>query len=318
LIVFDPRHQAVAKMAAPVYRRSLTDAEAIAASLLQRTQALESAGFDAQVHVRDASPLFFFHQGRPEGERFRLQAADGAWSLVGTQESISTGELLKLLEREPLRFSSSALLRPIVQDHLFPTAAYVGGPAEVSYFAQLPPLYERFGLPLPLVVPRGRFRCIEARTRSLLERLRLRASDPESVPDQLGSVLADAAAADYPPPEFVNDQLMLEFSRQLDEFQRIARALDPGLLKALDRTRATVMRATSRLTARYRRSLLAKDQIAKQRFDRLCSLLVPAGVPQERFDSLPYFACKYGLRELKAKLFACLDPFASEVRDVQL
>jgi bacillithiol biosynthesis cysteine-adding enzyme BshC len=317
LIVFDPRNQAVSKLAAPVYRRALIDRDAIAASLLQRTEALERAGFAAQVYVRAASPLFFFHPRGAEGERFRLQAENRAWSLVGSEDSVSTGELLSLMDKEPLRFSSSALLRPILQDQLFPTAAYVGGPAEVSYFAQLPPIYELFQLPVPLVVPRARFRCIEPKTRSLLERLRLVPSEAETLTTPPGPT-GDQPAADYPPAEVVNDRLMLEFSRQLDDFQRTAQALDPSLIKAVDLTRGTVAHAVSRLTAKYQRALSEKDQVGRQRLDKLRSLLCPEGVPQERYDSFPYFACHYGLEEFKAKIFASLDPFAAEVRDIEL
>src|SRR5262249_35160569 len=73
--------------------------------------------------------------------------------------------------------STSALLRPILQDSLLPTAAYVGGPAEVAYFSQLPPLYEAYGLAAPLVVPRARFCLLEQRTEGLLARTGLTASD---------------------------------------------------------------------------------------------------------------------------------------------
>src|SRR5204862_346704 len=78
---------------------------------------------------------------------------------------------------DPLRFSTSALLRPIVQDALLPVAAYVGGPAELSYFAQLGPVYDHFGLAPPLVMPRARVRVVDARARRLLEELSLSPAD---------------------------------------------------------------------------------------------------------------------------------------------
>src|SRR5581483_3541503 len=97
------------------------------------------------------------HQASARGPRFRLARCRGGWQPAGGAGTVSDAELAELLARDPLRFSTSALLRPIVQDSLLPVAAYVGGPAEVSYFAQLAPLYEHFRLPPPLVVPRARF-----------------------------------------------------------------------------------------------------------------------------------------------------------------
>src|SRR5258708_4493444 len=176
-------------------------------------------------------------------------------------------------------------MRPILQDYLLPTAAYVGGPAEVSYFAQLPPLYEIFQLPMPLVIPRARFRLLEGRTISLLGRLHLAPSDVEVSPDQLMLTDAEAKGTDYPSPELVKDRLMTHFLRQLDEFQGIAESVDPVLLKAVARTRATVVRAATRLTGRYERGLRDRDRILVDRLKRLQSLLFPESVPQERYDS---------------------------------
>src|SRR5260370_1224333 len=253
---------AIAKgTASPIYRRSLIESERISTALLERIEVLASAGFATQVHVRAASPLFFFHRGCPEGERFRLEREGDVWTLVGTNQSVSTDDLLPLLEADPLRFSSSALMRPILQDHLVPTAAYVGGPAEVSYFAQLPPLYEIFQLPMPLVIPRARFRLLEGRAISLLRRLDLKPSAVEVSPDQLMPKDSESRGTDYPSPELVKDRLMTPFLRQLDEFPGIAESLDPGLLKPIGRTGRTGARAADRLPGRYRRALRYPGQV---------------------------------------------------------
>jgi hypothetical protein len=60
-------------------------------------------------------------------------------------------------------FSPNVVLRPIYQDALFPTAVYVGGPSEISYFAQLAPVYARFGLPMPVIYPRKSVTLVNAR-----------------------------------------------------------------------------------------------------------------------------------------------------------
>ena len=78
------------------------------------------------------------------GPRYRLERRSGTgaatWTLAGGgRKRVDAHELRGRLADDPLRFSTSALLRPLVQDTLFPTAAYVGGPAELGYFAQLRP-----------------------------------------------------------------------------------------------------------------------------------------------------------------------------------
>ena len=113
-----------------------------------RGAALAAAGFDEQIPVRAGlRPGLLSPRRAPTGPRYRLErrgrragaGASGGWRLAGCDGTVDDAAIADALAREPLRFSTSALLRPIVQDTLLPTAAYVGGPAEVSYFAQLGP-----------------------------------------------------------------------------------------------------------------------------------------------------------------------------------
>src|SRR5690606_5737150 len=63
--------------------------------------------------------------------------------------------LVKEASDKPSAFSPNVLLRPIVQDTLFPTICYVAGPNELAYLGQLRSIYERFGVPMPLMYPRA-------------------------------------------------------------------------------------------------------------------------------------------------------------------
>jgi bacillithiol biosynthesis cysteine-adding enzyme BshC len=316
LILLDPRDPAIAKLAAPIHRLAITSAGPVADLLLQRARSLEGAGFEAQVHVRPGSPLSFFHPERPEGPRYRLAPHGADWALVGREEVLSHAELLRTLEQEPLRFSSSALLRPILQDSLLPTVAYVGGPGEINYLAQLPPLYGLFGLTPPMIIPRARFRLLEPRTRSLLETLGLRPQEIERAPEELARALAATSPADHPAPEALRERLLAEVGRILGELEAPARSLN--VLDAVRRTRGTIEHAVSRLVGRYGRALLERDRVTADRLARLRRSLFPDGVPQERFHSLPYFACKVGHEALKQAVLANLEPFAAELRDLPL
>jgi bacillithiol biosynthesis cysteine-adding enzyme BshC len=174
LILFDPRDATAKRLAAPVIGRALRDAPALRGRLAERSRALRNSGFDPQVAVLPRSTLVFLEH---EGERRSLIAEDGAFRLKDTGKQFADQELFELLESNPDQFSPSALLRPLVQDHLLPTVVYVGGPAEVSYFAQLDPLYDTFGRPMPVVWPRSSFTILDAETRDLMGRLGLKLED---------------------------------------------------------------------------------------------------------------------------------------------
>ena len=138
-------------------------------------------------------------------------ARGDGWILVGLRaRTPSPTRRCWPLDREPLRLSTSALLRPIVQDTLLPTAAYVGGPGELNYFAQLAPLYDHFGLTPPLVVPRARFRCLDAAHPPAARRSWASRADDVGRPrrELYGAARpADAAPAGLPDPAAVRAQL---------------------------------------------------------------------------------------------------------------
>lgn len=293
LLVLDPRHPnspQVARLALPLYRFALVEAQTISTELSARADLLQRHGFSCQIPIRPEASLLFHHLRDVTGPRYRLERP--AWSIPDANHDklrLSEAELLSLMDREPWRFSSSALLRPLIQDTLLPTAAYVGGPAELSYFAQLGPLYSLRQLPEPLVIPRARFRCLEDNTLSWLRKLHLQASDVE-VPRAELLRKRMLAQTDKPQPDALRASILSDFGTRLDELA----ALDPALRDPVRRARDTINRSISHAIERYAHSLAERDTTATQRIDRLQAFLFPNGAPQERVLSLPYFVAKLG------------------------
>lgn len=320
LIVVDPRDPATAAHAASLHRRALRDASALSDALLARVDALKAAGFKEQVHVRPGAPLFFFAPDGEGGARYRLDpgTTSGTWNVVGADRRITTAELERWLDEEPRRFTTSALLRPLLQDTWLPTAAYVGGPGEVAYFAQLAPLYEAFDLPMPLVVPRARFRLLDDRARSLLDKLGLDADDVSLPREKLLARLASTGESDFDSPEIVEESLLATIGPALKAFGERAAALDPSLAKAATRTDDVIREAIGKLTAKYGRVLARRDEVAVERVDRLRALLLPDEAPQERVYSLPYFACRFGQREIVRLVLEAAEPFSGALKDLSL
>ncbi len=309
LVIVDPRTPGMARAAARVHRHALEGAEHIASALEGRCRQLVDAGFPVAVHVRPGAPLSFFHPDGPLGPRYRL---DGEFAAVGDGRRFTRPELLAALEREPLQFSTSALLRPIVQDMLLPTAAYVGGPGEIAYFAQLSPLYAAFDLQMPLVTPRASFRVIEGRTRRLLERLEFGADDAAKSEAEL-LACRDCACSETPAAPIVRDQLLAALEAKLDEIG--AGALGAQLDKPLARTRKSVQVAIDRFAARYEAARLRSDARLVDDVRKLKALLHP-GAPQERVHGLPYYAARYGERAFVDAVLRAVRPFDGSLQDL--
>ncbi len=316
LVLIDPRAPALAQAVAPVHARALAEAAPIAEALIANDAELVRAGFATPVHVRPGAPLSFFHPEGPHGPRVRLEPAAGdgdRFVECGRTAVHGRAELAAALAADPLRFSTSALLRPIAQDALLPTAAYVGGPGEVAYFAQLPPLYRAFDRPLPPIVPRARFRIVDERARRLLDRLGLSADDaarPEAellaqlrradLPGQPGGVAATGAE--------VNTRLLAPFARAHGELAAQLEGAGRDLERALVRTRGSVERAIGKLAGRVERAALYRDTVRVDAVRRLRALLAPDGTPQERTHGLAGFAARAGDRAIVERVVAAIDP----------
>ncbi len=309
LLVLDPRCPEVARLAAPLYQAALTRTAEVDEALIHRGQELERAGLREQVNVRRGSPLIFFHAEGTEGPRHRLARKGDVFHLDGGG-SIPLAELVSLAGREPLRFSTSALFRPVVQDALLPVVAYVGGPGELGYLAQSQPLYPLFGVRPALAALRARFRLLDARSVSNLGKLGLTAGEVEVPRLQLLQKLGARAAGSSP------SELARRLLGPLPEQISAMAARHPALARAVRRTQATVERGAGKLAARHARLLAEEDTVLQERVDKLQNALYPGGEPQERVHSLPFYAARHGLAALKAAVLAAVRPGESAVQDL--
>jgi bacillithiol synthase len=316
LVFLDARDAGIAALSAQVHRRALDEAPRLAQLLEERTAALVAAGYSEQVHVRPGAPLAFFSPEAVDGPRYRLEPTGAdRFTLVGHGGTVTRAELNAALEQEPLRFTSSALLRPLIQDTLLPTAAYVGGPGEVAYFAQLAVLYPALGLTLPLIAPRARFTVLDDRCRGLLEKLGLSAAEAVGPREALLARLA-AGSQHHPAPEAVEAKVMGALRPELDALGSHLDALDPSLREPLQRTEESMRGALGKLLARYGKVLGQRDQVSVERLDRLRGYLVPNDTPQERVFGMAYYACRFGTRTFVDLVRANVTPFSGELKEL--
>ncbi len=152
LVVMDASSRGFHALGAPALRAAIEEAESLETALLARSEELANAGYHAQVLVTPGHSLLFLLDAET-GARQPLRRGEGGQWKAGTR-TYSAAELLAILESEPERLSPNALLRPVFQDTILPTAAYVGGPAEIAYFAQSAVIYGKVLGRVTPVLPR--------------------------------------------------------------------------------------------------------------------------------------------------------------------
>lgn len=172
VIALDPHDARLAELAAPVYARAIRERAFLAQELVARSRQLDRGGFHAQVKVTESTTLLFLDV---EGKRLPVRVRNGSFAVGG--RTLNESELLARLEASPADFSGNVLLRPIVQDTLLPTAAFVAGPAEVAYFAQGAAVYRRLLGRMPAIIPRAGYTLVPGEAARLLGRYGLSLED---------------------------------------------------------------------------------------------------------------------------------------------
>jgi bacillithiol biosynthesis cysteine-adding enzyme BshC len=293
LILIDPLDPRVHRIAAPVYAKTIENREALNAELLSRDNELEREGYTAQVKVTARSALLFFTGG---GVRQPITANDKKFR--SGEMSWGRDELLSRIKTEPEKFSANALLRPVVQDYLFPSVACVVGPAEVSYFAQSEVLYRWLLGRMPALLPRAGFTIVDPKGQRLLEEYGLQVEDAWRGPQW---VRRHIQSANLPKPishKFEKDARQIE--RVLDKWSATLTKVDSTLLPAVETTKKKIAFQIDKLRQKAGQAFDRKSGVLVAHEDFLDNLLYPRKALQSRELSFLPFLARWGQSGLHA------------------
>jgi len=292
LILIDNRDPQLHKIAGPVFTKAAAHALPLNQALQRRSQQLQAAGFHAQVHVENSSSLLFHHQN---GRRVAVKI-DGDSFHAGKSDWSAT-DLAKEVQRSPENFSANAMLRPVIQDYLLPTIAYVGGAAEIAYFAQSEILYrELLGRVTP-VLPRGSTTLIEPGVARLLEKFHLEPFDAFVPAEQLRMSIAARALPAGVQHSF--DDVRDKVESGLTKLEQEIAHVDPTLLGAAENAAKKMRYQLRRLSERSARAHLRKQAEMDRQLRRISNSLHPYDNLQERELGSIYFLAKHGIGILK-------------------
>jgi bacillithiol biosynthesis cysteine-adding enzyme BshC len=275
LIFLDPMSPELHRLSIPVMKRALQEHKELAAELVARSAALEKDGFHAQVKVTEQSTLLF---RIVNGQRLPIRAVkDG----LGAGEKIeSLEETVKSLEERPEDFSPSALLRPVVQDTLLPTVAYIGGAAEVAYQAQTSLVYEKLLGRAPAILPRASFTLIPSHIANLLKKYNLEAKDVLQGRTKLRARLESEALPEALTAQFEEGEQSIK--NLLEGLREPLKKLDQTLLGALDTASEKIMYQFHGLKTKAGRAEGFRSGVISTHENEIVSSLLPNSALQER------------------------------------
>lgn len=288
LIIIRPDRPEFRRLAAPVIEAELGDPAAASAEVTRAGETLKAGGIAGGLHKRaDRAPFFLIEDGKRLAPRFE----DGEFRVPGGKPW-SAEELRERLRNDPGAFSPSAVLRPVVQDAVLPTAAAVLGPGELLYHSQLGGVYERHGVPRPCAVPRCGATLVEPRVIKWMDKQGL---DPGELGEDARALLKKRSLAARPD---ALDRLGREAREALDRwFEALkdhAAGVDPSIGKALDKNRGKALGELENAENLVARREAAMDENAQKQIAAAQTALFPGGGWQERRLNIFQFIVKYG------------------------
>jgi bacillithiol biosynthesis cysteine-adding enzyme BshC len=296
VILLNPMDEAVHRLSAAVYSQALERAPELRAKLLERSQALGRSGYHAQVKVTEDSTLLFVTR---EGNRLPIHQHDGDYFVEGIPRT-SIAELRREVADNPIAFSPNALLRPLVQDTLLPTLAYIAGPSELAYLGQAQVLYEAFGRPQPVFFPRAGFTLVDHRIQRLLDKYRLSVEDVWLGEEHLSRKIAAEGLAEGWSERF--EQAQQDMTSLLARLRGDIERLDPTLLEALQHAQEKILYQMDRLRGKVSRAGLARSELLQRHAQALTRFLMPQKDLQERRVAGAYFLGRAGYELLESLL----------------
>jgi bacillithiol biosynthesis cysteine-adding enzyme BshC len=288
LIFIDASDPRLKELGGDVFCREIAEESAANPPALAASQRLRDAGYEAQVHLHEGVLNIFY----AERERRSLRWDGRAFEIKDPRETRSKADLLALAKEKPFLFSPNVLLRPVYQDTLLPTVAYVGGPGEIAYFAQMKGVYEKFGLPMPVIYPRKSLTVVESKIGRVLAKYHL------DVPDLWGGaegIIRSLGEGGVPEP--LGRALSLAASHVEQDFGPIIRdvaAFEPTLKESAQQSRGKMVQQLRFLEKKMVQAAKKQNDIAVGQIRKAGDHLYPNGRLQERALNIVPFLFKYG------------------------
>lgn len=272
LVVFDASDPAAKPMAADVFAAELSNTGRTVALARRAGAALEAAGYHAQAMPAEGSVALF--------------------RIDGGREPVAPGTPADAARRAPESFSPNVLLRPLVQDTLFPTVCYVAGPNELAYLAQLKEVYAAFGLSMPLFYQRASATIVDSNAMRFLTKHELpfeslRAQDEGALNALLSAQLPHAV-------DTAVDGAGRSITDAMETLARVVPQIDATLEGATRSALGRMQDDLRKLHGKIVQAAKRKDETLRRQFTHARAQAFPGGHPQEREIGVVYFLNKFG------------------------
>jgi uncharacterized protein YllA (UPF0747 family) len=265
LTFINPLDQGLRELAQPTMDRAIGKNTELRSAVIERSRSVSNAGYHEQVKVDDNFTGLFSYHGRA---RLPLKPAE-----------VKPG----------IEWSPNVLLRPVIQDAIFPTAAYIGGPAEIAYFAQAAAVYDTLSIPMPPVVPRISATIVEPRVARMLDKYGIDLMDVFRGREFLKRKVVEAVQDGE-----LFDHVRKRIEQELESLRPALEAVDATLVGALDTSRNKAAHQVETLRTKYVNAAAKRNETVERHLESIVNSLFPDKKLQERMINITSFLARYG------------------------
>ncbi|MCP4728048.1 MAG: bacillithiol biosynthesis cysteine-adding enzyme BshC [bacterium] len=281
LLFIDPSDPDVKETAKPFFRDIISRRVEVSKALNDQNDGLVSKGYKPQVELREGIVRLFNFNGE---ERKRL-----------SQDDFGEGEeaVNEFVENNYRGLSGDVLTRPLLQDYLLPTIAYVAGPSELAYMGQLKKLYSLQGLTMPVIYPRWSGTLIDKRTKKTIEQLEFKVSDFIELTEReiVERIFKETDTAEY---DGLFERTRIELQANLDDIRELAANIDKSLVNMVESQGKKLNFQVDKIREKIMNALKNSDKQMKEKCRRTSNTISPGNKPQERVFTILNYLLRYG------------------------
>ncbi len=309
LIFIDPSDKKIKRYLKPVFETELKSSPQVCEKVINTSVELEEK-FSVQVKPR-AINLFYIH----EGNRYLLEPRENEiYALKHSRQKFSREELFGILETNPERFSWNVVTRPVCQDYLLPTVAYIGGPSEISYFAQFKDVYKFFNIPMPVIYPRTSVTILETKVKNFLEKNNLKFNELFEEKDLNKKLLRNIS-------EVSADQIFSDLKEELTgvfyTYEKELSRIDANQTDSFNKRNKQFMDSLEIAKEKFNNSQAKQNEVISGQLKKVLLNIYPGNTLQERSLNITYFLNKYGNGLIELMMSGIrVDDFEHQLLDV--
>lgn len=295
LLLIDSGNRELRKLEKEILMTQVQNAVPITRAVEKQQSILAEDGYPKAIEITtNASNLFYYDEEHMERVLLEYDVSSNLFTGKNATISFTKEEMLTIAREHPERLSNNVVTRPLMQESLFPTLAFIAGPGEISYWAELKKAFEQWDMKMPPIIPRINITLLERDVESNLEELGL----------DLQEVLQHGISQkkrDF--LETVKDEdvelLFADTKKQmLNQYEKIKQHMEVdyrGLLALLSKNESIVLEQISFMQGKIEEAGRLKHDVALSKYEQIENSLRPMDGPQERTWNIYYFLNQYGL-----------------------